>query len=240
MSKTIEIKIPSNNLMLHGVIVHPDNPLNKGVIFLHGGGHADAERYHDVQVYLANQGIISLAFSFRGCGNSEGKMSHSTLNDRLVDAESALQYFIKSTGLPASNIYIWGSSMGGHIACRLIPSHLQIKGLILQSAAAYGLEAELQPFGPKFTEIINKPENWMSTQAFADLEKYLSRTLIIYGADDKVIPEGVKKSFRISALHSEFHEIMGYAHPMLRPSSVIEQKAWTEMVNLATKFILEK
>lgn len=239
MNEVKEMKILSDTLNLHGVQVKPEKSTGLGVLFLHGGGHADAKRYKDVQEYLANHGITSLAFSFRGCGNSEGKMTSSTLNDRLVDAELALQYFIKSTGLPASNIYIWGSSMGGHVACRLISKHLNIKGLILQSAAAYGLEAELQSFGPKFTEIINKPDNWISSRAFTDLEKYLNTTLIIYGVDDKVIPEGVKKSFRESTAQPQFHEIVGYGHPMLKPSSDVEQNAWLEMMNLATKFILE-
>lgn len=240
MNKIKEINILSNTLNLHGVLVKPVTSEGIGVLFLHGGGHADAKRYKDVQTYLANQGIISLAFSFRGCGNSEGEMTNSTLNDRLIDAESALQGFIKNTGLPENKICIWGSSMGGHIACRLISKHLKIKGLILQSAAAYGLEAESQPFGPDFTEIINKPDNWMSSGAFTDLKKYSNYTLIIYGVDDKVIPEGVKKSYRESASQPQFHEIQGYGHPMLKPSSNAEQKAWLEMLNLATKFILEK
>ena len=237
---TTHLKIKSNNLLLDGVLVTPNPTVKKGVIFFHGGGHADAERYGEVQAYLANQGIISLAFSFRGCGNSEGDLTNSTLNDRLIDAESALQYFINTTGLPENQIYLWGSSMGGHVACRLISKHLKIKGLILQSAAAYGLEAESQPFGPDFTEIINKPENWNSSGAFTDLKKYLSHTLIIYGLDDKVIPEGVKTSYRESALQPQYHEISGYGHPMLRPTSDTEKIAWLEMLNLATKFILEK
>ena len=234
-----QLKIRSESLMLHGVLVTPDQPIKKGVIFFHGGGHANAERYTDVQKYLADKGIISLAFSFRGCGNSEGDMTNSTLSDRLVDAESAFQVLKQETGLSDSEIYIWGSSMGGHVTCRLIPKHVTVKGLILQSAAAYGIEAESCPFGPQFTEIISKSESWKSSKAFMDLSAYSNPTLIIYGVEDKVIPEGVKKSFVESAVHPQFHEITGYGHPMLKPSSNIEQEAWLEMLSLITKFIFK-
>lgn len=240
MNEINEVTILSDTLNLHGVLVKPSTSVGLGVLFLHGGGHANAERYRDVQAYLADCGIISLAFSFRGCGNSEGNMTNSTLNTRLVDAESALHVFNQITGLSENAIYIWGSSMGGHVACRLISKHLKIKGLILQSAAAYGFDAESQSFGPDFTEIINQPENWTSSRAFTDLKKYSNPTLIIYGAHDNVIPEGVKNSFIESASRPQFHEIIGYGHPMLKPTTDIEKTAWLEMLNLATKFILEK
>lgn len=235
-----QLEIESDNLHLHGVLATPDISIKKGVIFYHGGGHADAERYTAVQKYFANEGIASLAFSFRGCGKSEGNMMESTLNDRLVDAESALQVFKKITGLSENEIYLWGSSMGGHIACRLIPKHITIKGLILQSAAAYGLDAETQPFGPVFTKVINRINSWENSNAFTDLSVYPNPTLIIYGADDTVIPEGVKKCFKESAVQPQFHEIIGFGHPMLKPTTTIEKRAWKEMVKLAVNFILEK
>ena len=236
MRKDIQIK--SDNLMLHGILSLPDKSSDIGIIFLHGGGHSNAERYQDVQEFFSNHRVTSLAFSFRGCGNSAGDLSNSTLSDRIMDAESALHEFKLVTGLTDNKIYLWGSSMGGHIACRLISSHSQIRGLILQSAAAYGQKAESQPFGPMFTNSLNEEFNWDNSLAFNDLASFQNHTLIMYGKEDKVIPDQVKNQYKLSAKYPEYHVIPGYGHPMLRPVTELEKSAWSTMVNLGLSFII--
>jgi pimeloyl-ACP methyl ester carboxylesterase len=233
----LDIKIQSDNLVLHGVIDTPLAHFKVGILFLHGGGHSQAERYGDVQSYFSDKNITSLAFSFRGCGLSEGIFEESNLKDRLVDAESALKSFKEITGLTDSQIFLWGSSMGGHIAARITSTHSNIKGLILQSAAAYGQNAESQSFGPKFSDAINTENNWTDSLAFSSLSSFSNRTLLLYGENDTTIPEQVKETYSKSAKYIQKIIISGYGHKMLKPETNIEKNAWKEMVKSALDFI---
>ena len=239
MTSFRKVTINSESLKLEGVLCEPTKSKGVGILFLHGGGNSNAERYHDVQAFFADHGVTSLAFSFRGCGKSEGELYQSNLQDRLVDAESALTTFKSLIDLSDDKIFLWGSSMGGHIACKLISKHISIRGIILQSAAAYGKIAESVNFGSQFTQIIQQENIWKESQAFSCLSTYSGPSLILYGADDTVIPEDVKDSFQRCSTHSTLHKIEGYGHTMLRPTSEVEKLAWNQMVNLGLNFIVE-
>ncbi len=236
----LDIKIQSDNLVLHGVIDTPTTHSMAGILFFHGGGHSRAERCGDVQTYFSENSIVTLAFSFRGCGLSEGIFEKSNLKDRLVDAESALKSFKDITGLTDNQIFLWGSSMGGHIAARITSTHPSIKGLILQSAAAYGQHAESQSFGPKFSDAINTDKSWIDTLAFSSLSSFSNPTLLLYGEKDTTIPEAVKEAYSKSAKYIQKIVIPGYGHKMLNPETTIEKNAWKEMVKSALDFIESK
>ena len=60
-----------------------------------------------------------MAIDFRGCGLSEGNFQDASLANRIIDAGEAIRLFQKKTGVDLSQTYIWGSSMGGHVACRI-------------------------------------------------------------------------------------------------------------------------
>lgn len=233
----LNLNILSDNLVLHGVIDTPTTHPKVGILFLHGGGHSSAERYSDVQTFFSENNITTLAFSFRGCGSSEGVFEESNLNDRLMDSESTLKHFKEITGLLDNQIFLWGSSMGGHIAARLTSTHPNIKGLILQSAAAYGQKAESQCFGPKFSDAINTEKNWADSLAFSSLSSFGNPILLLYGASDTTIPEEVKEKYSKTVKDIQKIIISGYGHKMLKPESNIEKNAWKEMVKSALDFI---
>lgn len=127
--------------------------------------------------------------------------------------------------------------MGGHIASRLISTHQNIKGLILQSAAAYGQKAESQNFGPKFSDAINTENNWADSLAFSSLSSFSNPILLLYGANDTTIPEQVKETYFKSAKYIKKIIISGYGHKMLKPESDVEKNAWKEMMKSALDFI---
>ncbi|MCC6972118.1 MAG: alpha/beta hydrolase, partial [Phycisphaerales bacterium] len=120
------------------------------ILYLHGGGHADHTRYAALIERFDALGIIGHAFDHHAI----------TLAGRLDEAEQELSKLKSQHGLSDSDIYVWGSSMGGHIAARLTATHPNFAGLILQSAAAYSKAAENIPFGPAFTTELHKEGNW--------------------------------------------------------------------------------
>lgn len=235
-----QLKIESGNLLLHGVLVTPDLSTQRGVIFFHGGGHSNSERYLKIQERMSDNGIISLAFDFRGCGKSEGNFSKSTLVDRLEDANYALKYLMSATDLIENQIFLWGSSMGGHIAARLCAKHPNLAGVIFQSAAAYGIEAENIPFGPEFTDKLNEIGSWHNSLAFSSLEKFSGRKLVIYGANDDVIPKDIQEKYQSLTPIKNIHFLEDGIHSMLRPQTTIQQHTCEQMLNLSINFILQR
>ena len=240
MTAILETKIESNKILLHGVVALPDQPLGLGVLFLHGGGHSNSERYLKIQEIMAKSGITTLAFDFRGCGKSEGKFSESSLENRLEDAGHALNHFMKSTSFQEEQIFLWGSSMGGHIATRLSEKHVNLSGIILQSAAAYGIEVESIPFGPEFTDKLNELYSWQNSLAFSSFEKFPGRKLVIYGSDDDVIPTEIQEKYQGLAGIQNVYVLKDGIHSMLRPQNQTQQQVWGKMIDLSIKFILQK
>lgn len=200
----------------------------KAILYLHGGGHADHTRYTALINRFSALGITGHAFDHHA----------TTLADRLAEAEQQLALLKSQHHLEDHNIFVWGSSMGGHIAARLTRTHPDLAGVILQSAAAYSQAAEHIPFGPDFTAELRRKGSWQDSDTFVDLDNYIGKVLVMYGEHDDVIPKGVIAHYTARAVkNGESHIIIGVGHSLLRPSTPTEQNAWEQMYNLALKFI---
>lgn len=236
----MNITIQSDGLKLHGRLTKPNSQTKCGVVFLHGGGNANATRYEYLQERLLANNIASLAFDMRGCGKSEGKFTDSSLVNREHDAHNAIKSFCNHTALDVSQIYLWGSSMGAHVACKLC-NKFPFKGLILQSPATYGSEIEELPLNEEFTKALHRPFSWKNSPAIEELSKFVGKILVIFGQSDNVIPIEVKKLFN-QAIKSSDHFIVlnSGTHTLLRPSSTKEQKTLEQLSNVAIDFIHNK
>lgn len=232
-----KINFLSDGNKLVGILSIPKVPGKIGVVFLHGGGHANFTRYKYLQERLFEKNISSLAFDMRGCGESEGDFSDSSLINREQDTVNALNFFVEKTGLNANQIYLWGSSMGAHVACKLC-NKLQVRGLVLQSPATYGHVAESLSLGEEFTKEIGKPNSWVSSPAILELTKFGGSVLVVFGKNDTVIPGKVKKLYK-SAIKStdKFVILNGGIHTLLRPQNNDGQKALEQLGDIAVDFI---
>ena len=198
------------------------------ILFLHGGGHSDHHRYTKLEAKFNALGIATRAFDHHA----------TSLAGRLAEAEIELAVLKKEHHLTDPDIFVWGSSMGGHIACRLTDTHPALRGLILQSAAAYSKEAETIPFGPAFTTELQREGSWQGSPAFTSLRKYAGPTLVMYGEYDDIIPTGVKTTYQERAGTSgNFVILPGAGHSLLRPVSDIGLAAWDSMLSAAITFI---
>ncbi len=238
MNKTITFLSPPN--YLHGIINIPPKT-RIGVLFLHGGGQSTSSRYLTLQQEFSRARVASLAFDFRGCGQSQGKFEDGSLINRLMDAQNALNELILRSKISKSKIYLWGSSMGGHIACRLAEENPEIGGIILQSAAAYSKESEILPLNPQFTQSIQKPQSWLSSPAFTSLENYFGKILVIYGQNDQVIPEPIKNRYQQIAENKDGHFFTLHlgSHQLLNPSNDREKSTFNQLANLTLNFLLD-
>ena len=233
------VSFKSVNLTLHGVLSLPPK-YSTGVLFLHGGGQSNTSRYLYLQHEFANHSLASLAFDFRGCGQSQGRFEEGSLSNRLLDAQAALDFFILRSNLPTSSIYLWGSSMGGHLACRLTEQYPDLKGLILQSAAAYSAAAEPLLLNAQFTQAISVPNSWLYSPAFTALEAFTGNTLVIYGEHDIVVPPNIQTRYASIALAHGGQSVTlpSATHTQLRPQTPTEISALEQLTQIATEFIL--
>lgn len=183
------------------------------VLILHGGGPSSRQSTVYLSKVLTAAGKSVVRFDHSGQGDSSGKMNESSLRKRLREARAVLEYFGLSNG-----ITVIGSSMGGHIASRLV-QEVEVENLILFCPAAYSRRASEIEFGAGFTEIIRETNSFEDTEIGEILSEFRGRALLIMGTDDDIIPETVVKLYE-QALSKcrrfEEHLVGGCPHPIHR------------------------
>lgn len=232
-----EIFFFSDGNKLQGKLIFPlTNRAPLSVLFIHGGGKTIGDRQIAWQEHLAKNGFFTMSFFCRGVDKSEGSFEDGSLNNRLCDAEAALLFLRSTTKKEDENIIVIASSMGGHVACRLVQRHPKIKKLILQSAAAYGKEAENKKLDRSFTNTITKQNSWKNSPAFDALTDYKGEVMVVYSKQDSVIPQEIQKKYSSSAKITDTY-ILDTAHAMLRPNSENEQRSLHTLFSLSLKFL---
>lgn len=104
-----------DGLHLAATLVTPDQPTDRAVVLVHGGGVTREEGgfFTRLAAGLAEAGVASLRFDLRGHGESEGRQEELTLATILNDIRAALAYVREAT--KASEISLLGASFGGGI-----------------------------------------------------------------------------------------------------------------------------
>lgn len=83
---------------------------------------------------LAEMGIASLRFDFRGSGESDGTFADMTVSSEVSDAISALQFLRKNSQIDPNRIGILGNSFGAAVAVLTAEKDANIKSLALLAA----------------------------------------------------------------------------------------------------------
>ena len=200
-----EFQALCNGRALHGTVFHRTSRQPPRTLALHGGGRSSRQGYRPLLTYLAGQGQSAAAFDFAGQGDSPGLMSDSSLNDRAAQALAV----VERLGLqpPVSLI---ASSMGGHIACSLIP-HLAPAAMVLFCPAAYEAAAQPVAFGPAFQQVIRATTAFAASPAFSALDQFEGRLLLVLGEHDAVIPREVEHGYITRATRARSVEVIRLA-----------------------------
>lgn len=161
--------------------------------------------YHPFFAYcakeLAKNNINSLAVSPAGMGNSNADTFEESLAKRIDALAQATQEFVALTNTDPGHIRIVGSSMGGHIALRLIEKlaklNIRVDKILLSSPAAYSQEAELAPFGNEFSTVLRKGHpNPDESPAIQALKAYDGELMLTYMEDDQPIPPDIQTAYK--------------------------------------------
>lgn len=105
-----------DGLRLRGTLVVPPEKSSEVTILVHGGGVTRDEGgfFARLSSGLAEVGIPSLRFDFRGHGESEGRQEDLTISGVANDIRSAIEYACSQTGSERANLI--GASFGGGIS----------------------------------------------------------------------------------------------------------------------------
>ncbi len=120
--------------VLHRPLVQHKVP---GVLLCHGFAGNKIGRYRIyvlIAQKLAQAGIASLRFDFRGCGESEGDFSDITVESEVSDALKGLEFLRDHPSIDSSSIGILGNSFGGAIAVQTAFQDNNIRSLALLAA----------------------------------------------------------------------------------------------------------
>ena len=111
----------SGGLELTGTVNIPDDlkPGEKrpGFIVLHGfGSNSNAGNTVAPARMLSGWGYVTLRFSMRGCGDSEGEFGRIICMEQVEDTRHALSYFLARPEVDADRVGLIGSSFGAAVA----------------------------------------------------------------------------------------------------------------------------
>lgn len=234
-----DMKIPVGDEELDATLMVPSVEKEKypAVIFYHGSG-SDKEGYLKRGSLLVEKGYTCLAFSFRGCGKSDGKLSEQTLNMALEDALAAFDFVANDIKIDKNRVGVCGRSFGGYLAA-IISGKRKIKSLVLSVPAIYREEdrdTEYKQLNKLEKQYFRKNGEFSGTEAMQAIERYEGDLLVIEHEEDTVIPQNVVKSYfdsAKSAKSKEYEVIKGALH------HIKDQKLDDEFIQIITDWFVK-
>jgi pimeloyl-ACP methyl ester carboxylesterase len=211
MSSAVPLRVPFEGRELHADTLPSASPLH--LFGIHGGGVSNRSVWDGLRQALWQRGVGSTALDCVGHGDTGGVFAESSLQRRSQQARSVIERVgVRPTALA-------GISMGAYNALRLSEA-LEVQALILIVPGIYTPEAFEVPFGPDFSAIIRRPRSWLDSDAWAILERFRGRLLVVAGEQDAVIPLEIPERLHAAATRAESRELLvvpGAGHSGLLP-----------------------
>lgn len=198
LSKLISFE-SERNVYIYGKLCLPRISTRLGLVLFHGGKAGSSKRFNFLQPALAKNGIASLAIDFRGKGKSSEIYERSTLNDRLVDAKAAINFF--TNYLKQVRIGILGVSLAGDTV-RLLKELSAVKTILLIGPVAVS-DNLTNMFPPhKAYGLSKKTNSWKESTVFSLLKNFKGSKLIIYGDKENIATPEIIEDFKRAVVDS--------------------------------------
>jgi dienelactone hydrolase len=193
--QNIEFKVQDETL--RGVLFIPDGKGSfPGVIFYHGRG-SSRKNYLPIASMLAENGILALAFDFRGCGESDGEFRNQTHGMGIEDGKAALE-FLLTQNVDKQRIGIQGTSFGGYVTGMVLIDYNFIKSVVLRAPSAHS-DKTLDHKGEVEDGYFTKRENWINSSSYKGLGKFTGNLLVIESEKDELLmSEEVQKYYKVA------------------------------------------
>ena len=167
----------TDDVTLHGWFIAGRS--SQVLLFFHGNAGNISHRLESIRQFH-DLGLSVLIIDYRGYGQSTGRTTEMGI---YRDADAAWRYLIEERGIVASDIVIFGRSLGGSVASRLA-SEYQPMALIVESSftSVPDIAQDLYPW---------LPVRWLSRLGHATRDHVRDvhcAILVIHSRDDEIIP----------------------------------------------------
>jgi len=167
----------TDGVALHGWFIAGRSP--QVLLFFHGNAGNISHRLDSIRQFR-DLGLSVLIIDYRGYGQSEGKTTERGI---YRDAVAAWSYLREDRGIVASDIVIFGRSLGASVASWLAAQH-QPLALIVESSftSVPDIAQDIYPW---------LPVRWLSRlrHATRDYVRDVScPVLVVHSRDDEIIP----------------------------------------------------
>ncbi|MFC5520800.1 alpha/beta hydrolase [Polaromonas jejuensis] len=232
------IRIPSDGLMLSGILSIPDQlaatmpgasyPI---VVLLHGfGANKEDHVLAITHAFLDKLGYATLRFDMRGCGESEGERAKVLCEDQVRDAHNAVTWLLSNANVDTSRIGIFGHSFGAAIAVYAAATDNRIAACI--SSAGWGDGAS------KFREQHASPQAWEKFTSMMEDGRARSRageSMRVSRFDIVPIPQHMRAGLPPGAFMDFPYEVVESMF-RFRPNDVVAQIAPRPLLLLHPSF----
>ena len=167
----------TDGVTLHGWFIAGQS--SRVLLFFHGNAGNISHRLDSIRQFR-NLGLSVLIIDYRGYGQSGGKNTESGL---YRDADAAWRHLVEDRGLSASDVILFGRSLGASVAARLAAQHRPLALIVESSFSSIpDIAQELYPW---------LPARWMSRYSHATrdyVRDVHSPLLVVHSRDDDIIP----------------------------------------------------
>ena len=166
-----------DGVTLHGWFVTGRS--SRVLLFFHGNAGNISHRLDSIRQFH-ELGLSVLIIDYRGYGQSDGRTTEKGI---YRDADAAWGYLTEVRGIPASDIVVFGRSLGASAAAQLA-ARQQPLALIVESSftSVPDVAQELYPW---------LPARWLSRLEHATrdfVREVNSPVLVVHSRDDEIIP----------------------------------------------------
>ena len=154
-------------------------PSSRVLLFFHGNAGNISHRLDSIRQFQ-DLGLSVLIIDYRGYGQSQGRTSERGI---YRDADAAWRYLTEDRGISATDIVIFGRSLGASVASRLA-TRTDPSALIVESSftSVPDIAQELYPW---------LPVRWLSRLSHATrdyIQDVHCPVLVVHSRDDEIIP----------------------------------------------------
>ena len=167
----------TDGVTLHGWFIAGRS--SRVLLFFHGNAGNISHRLDSIRQFQ-DLGLSVLIIDYRGYGQSEGRTTERGI---YRDADAAWRYLIEDRGIVASDIIIFGRSLGASVASHLAAQR-QPLALVVESSftSVPDIAQDLYPW---------LPARWLSRLSHATrdyIQDVRCPVLVVHSRDDEIIP----------------------------------------------------
>lgn len=223
MKEKVEIKVGEEKMRGNLYTPEGEGPF-PGVVFYHGRG-SSRRRYTGISKELSKNGVIALAFDFRGCGESDGVFEEQSQRMGIDDAREGLKFLLEQN-VDSNRIGISGSSYGCFVAAIIMQEFDFVKSLVFRAPAVYPDELLDAHVSSLQDHAYIKREKWLESIAYNGIEHFKGDLLIIQSENDEVVHPWVVEEYynrAVNASKREMFILKGAKHSLIPTPELFEK-----------------